>query len=125
VESATAAGTEFCVEPRGWFLLARVAGVLRIADLRIDSAGPKDWQAAYAVATRTACADPLGCELIAAAATPLMKEAIGRNGFRFHHAEPVFLLDSQGLLADHGPLEIALMESDAAWLYTPGYPYMS
>jgi hypothetical protein len=31
---------------RGGFLLARVEGVLRIADLRIDSAEPKEWQAA-------------------------------------------------------------------------------
>jgi hypothetical protein len=110
---------------RGWFLLARVEGVLRIADLRIDSAEPKEWQAAYAVATRTACADPSGCELIAAASTPLVREAIGRNGFRLHHTEPVFLLDPKGRLANHGPLEITLMESDAAWLYAPEYPYMS
>jgi hypothetical protein len=112
-------------ESRGWFVLSRVEGVLRIADLRVNSADPEHWRAAYALATRTALEDPDACELIAAASTPLAVEAIRRNGFRLRKSEPVFLLDPQGLLLPHAPLEIALIESDAAYLYSREYPYLT
>jgi hypothetical protein len=112
-------------EPKGWFLLSRVAGVMRIADLRVLSSEAADWTAAFALATRAAYTDSLGCELAAAAATPLASEAIRRNGFRLRKTDPVFVLDSKGVLRGHMPVEITLIESDAAYLYTPGYPYLS
>jgi len=110
---------------KGWFVLAGVGGVVRIADLRVVSSNPQDWEAAYALATRTGLSDPQGCELVAAASTPVGQAAILRNGFRRHHSEPVFLLDAKGVLAPYAPVEIALMESDAAYLYDPGYPYLT
>jgi hypothetical protein len=110
--------------PCGWFVLSRVAGVVRIADLRIHSSEPEHWRAAYTLATRTALAEPDGCELIAAASSPLAAEAIRRNGFRLRRNEPIFLLDPDGFLLPHAPLvEVALIESDAAYLYNPEYPY--
>jgi hypothetical protein len=111
--------------PKGWFLLSRMAGVMRIADLRIFSSEVADWAAAVALATRAAYADSLGCELVAVAATPLAAEAIRRNGFRLRKTDPVFLLDPKGVLRGHMPVEITLMESDAGYLYTPEYPYLS
>jgi hypothetical protein len=111
--------------PKGWFLLSRMAGVMRIVDLRVLSSKVADWAAAFALATRAAYMDPLGCELAAAAATPLAAEAIRRNGFRLRKTDPVFLLDPNGVLRGHMPVEITLMESDAGYLYTPAYPYLS
>jgi hypothetical protein len=111
--------------PKGWFLLSRMAGVMRIADLRVISDEVADWQAAFAVATRAAYQDPLGCELAAAATMPLAAEAIRRNGFRLRKTDPVFVLDSRGVLLRHMPVEITMMESDAAYLYTPEFPYLS
>jgi hypothetical protein len=111
--------------PRGWFVLARVGGVMRIADLRVASSNPEDWRAAYALATRAGLADPDGCELIAAAATPLSQEAIRQSGFRLRRKDPVFLLDPKGLLLPHAPLEVSLIDSDAAYLYNPEYPYLT
>jgi hypothetical protein len=110
---------------KGWFLLSRMAGVMRIADLRVVSNEPADWEAAFALATRAAYTDPLGCELAAAAATPLAAEAIRRNGFRLRKTDPVFVLDPEGVLLGCMPVEIALIESDGAYLYTPAYPYLS
>ncbi len=104
----------------GWFMLSRVAGSMRIADLRIHSADPEQWRAAYALATQAALADEQACELIAAASTPLEQEALRRSGYRLHHTEPVFLLDPGSLLIGHAPLDIAPIESDLAYrtIYT-------
>jgi hypothetical protein len=108
----------------GWFLLARVPGVVRIADLRVQSSEPQSWQAAYALATQTALADRNSYELVAAASAPIARDAIRHNGFRLHHCDPVFLLDPQGFLAGYQP-EVSLIDSDAAYLYVPGYPYLT
>jgi hypothetical protein len=110
---------------RGWFVLSRVAGVIRIADLRIHSSDPQHWQAAYALATRAALSSSLGCELVAAASHPLAAQALRRSSFRFHHADPILLLDPKGSLLGQAPFEVSLIESDAAYLYTPGYPYLT
>ena len=109
----------------GWFMLARVPGVVRIADLRVQSSEPEWWQAAYDLATQIALADPEGCELVAAASTPLAADAIRNNGFRLYRSDPIFLLDPKGLLANRTPLEVSLLDSDAAYLYVPGYPYLT
>lgn len=109
----------------GWFVLSRVGGVMRIADLRIRSSDPEQWRSAYAFATQAALADEQGCELIAAASAPLAQNALRRNGFRLHHTEPVYLLDPQSLLIGHAPLDIALIESDAAYLCDPKHPYLT
>jgi hypothetical protein len=111
--------------PKGWFLLSRTAGVMRIADLRVLSNQVSDWTAAFALATRAAYTDPLGCELAAAAAAPLVAEAIRRNGFHLRKTDPVFVLDPKGMLLPHMPVEITMIESDAAYLYAPAYPYLS
>jgi hypothetical protein len=124
-----AAMSAFRVDERfgasGWFVLSRVAGVMRIADMRIDAADPEGWRAAYALATQAALADEQVCELVAAASTPLAQDALRRNGFRLHHTEPLFLLDPQSLLIGRVPLEVALIESDAAYLYDPKHPYLT
>ncbi len=111
--------------PKGWFLLSRIAGVMRIADLRVISGEAADWEAAFALATRAAYQDPLGCELASAATIPLTAEAIRRNGFHLRKTDPVFVLDPKGVLLPHMPVEITMIESDAAYLYTPEYPYLS
>jgi len=108
----------------GWFVLARVGGVIRIADLRIDSADPEHWRAAFACAILAAQTDEQGCELIAAASTPLAQQAARQSGFQFDHTEPVYLLDPRNLLIEHAPLEIAMIESDRAYLYDRDHPYL-
>jgi len=112
-------------ERMGWFVLSRVAGVMRIADLRIGSSDPEEWNAAYATATRTALADPHTCELIGAASTPIGGEALRASGFRLHHKDPIYVLDPGNLLAGGAPFEVSLIESDAAFLYSPEYPYIT
>jgi hypothetical protein len=67
----------------------------------------------------------LGCELTAAAITPLAAAAIPRNGFHLRKTDPVFVLDQKARCFPHMPVEITMMERDAAYLYTPAYPYLN
>jgi len=109
---------------RGWFLLSRVGGQGRIADLWIDSLALGDWIAAYALATQAAAADPQTFELVAAASVPMICRAIRAAGYRRYSGEPVFLRDPDSLLNQAPPLSVALMEGDAAYLSDPSYPYL-
>jgi hypothetical protein len=111
--------------PFGWYVLSRVGGQVRIADIWVNSGTPADWSAAYALAARTASGDPDACELVATASVPLAVEAVTRAGFRFHHAEPVFLLDPRNLFASSQSLNVTLLESDLAYLLDPAYPYLT
>ena len=110
---------------RGWFVLSRVGRVIRIADLRVHRPTPEDWEAAYSLATKAALAEPDICEVVATACIPGAEQALRRNGFRFHHSEPVVLLDPKGLLVGHAPLEVTLLESDGAYITDPHNPYLS
>lgn len=110
---------------RGWFVLSRVGRVVRIADLRIHRPGSEDWEAAYSLATKAALAEPDICEVVATACIPSAEQALRRNGFRFHHSEPVVLLDPKGLLIGHAPLEVTLFESDGAYITDLHNPYLS
>lgn len=112
-------------DPRGWFVLSRLGRVVRIADLRIQRPTPEDWRAAYSLATKAALAEPDICEVVATACAPSAEGALRRNGFRFHHSEPVVLLDPMGLLLGHAPLEVTLLESDGAFITDPNNPYLS
>ncbi len=115
----------FPIGKKGYFVLSRVRGQTRIADLHIDCEDPSEWRAAYAQAVRAAAADPATCEIAAAAAVPLLKWALEQNGFRPRWKEPVFLFDPKGRLADATPLSIQLADNDAFYTDDPAFPYLS
>src|SRR5471032_335337 len=68
--------------PFGWYVLSRVGGQVRIADIWVNSASAADWSAAYTLAARAASADPNACELVASASIPPAIAALTRAGFR-------------------------------------------
>jgi hypothetical protein len=111
--------------PRGWFVLSRVAGQARVADLWVDSARSADWTAAYALAVQAAQRDREACELVASASTALAREGAGQAGLRLHHVEPIFVLDRKGRLTGPPPLDVTFLESDLAYLENPDYPYLT
>ncbi len=111
--------------PFGWYVLSRVGGQVRIADIWVNSGFADDWSAAYMLAGRTASADPEACELIASASIPPAVEGVTRAGFRFRHAEPVFVLDRQKLFAAYNSLNVTFLESDLAYGMDPTYPYLT
>lgn len=111
--------------PRGWYVLARVGGQCRIADIWVDSDNAADWTAAYALAGRAAALDPQVCELVASASISPAIEAAALAGFRFRRADPIFVLDPKKRFAAAPPLNVTFLESDVAYICDPSYPYLT
>jgi hypothetical protein len=109
--------------PAGYFLLSRVGGQTRIADIRLDSGDPDQWSMAYSIAAATAASDPETCEILASASTPLVRDSLKRNGFRSRGNVPLFLYDPQHLLRNQPSMFWNMIEGDAAYLSDPAYPY--
>ncbi len=104
----------------GYFLLSRVRGQARIADLWVENG---EWRAAYALAARAAAANPETVEVMAACATMEEREAIEAAGFAGRGSEPVFLYDPAGRLRT--PLRITLLDGDEFYLDNPDYPFLT
>src|SRR5215470_16808605 len=87
---------------RGYFLLTRIEGQARIIDIRLVSGGgadleeQADWNAAYALAAKTAGDDPETCEISAVASTEFAQAALLSSGFRQRGSLPLALHDPQG-----------------------------
>ncbi len=98
--------------PAGYFLLSRVGGQCRIADLWIHSPDAQAWADAYGAATAIARTDPNITQIAAAASLSLQTGALQRAGYRRTHSEPVFVLDPDGRLRDQNDLAVSLLEND-------------
>lgn len=107
--------------PVGYFLLSRVGrSQCRIADLWIRSAEGQDWTMAYATATSVAAKDPHTTQITVAASSPPQTAALQQAGYRRTHAEPVFVLDPDALLADRSDLAVGLLENDGFYWHGSG-----
>lgn len=112
-------------EPCGYFMLSWVNRQCRIADVSLNSTASSDWQAVFALATRTAADDPETCEIEAASSLPFMSDAILCNGFRLRESLPVFLSDPHDLLLGAPPLHLNLVDGEASYLNDPHYPFLT
>jgi hypothetical protein len=108
---------------QGYFLLARVGGQARLADLRILSDEQADWNSAVATCVQAAASFPENCELFATATTPRMAQALESNGFRFRGESPVFVYDRKKVLDSAERLQLSMLDDDGAFLNFPEYPY--
>lgn len=111
--------------PLGWYVLARVGGQTRIADIWVHSDSEDDWAAAYALAVNAAARDIQACELVASACIPPAIYGVQNAGVRFVHAEPIFMLDPKKCFAQRAQLDVTFLESDLAYLNNPAYPYLT
>jgi hypothetical protein len=98
--------------PVGYFLLSRVGGQCRIADLWLRSPDRQEWAEAYAAATGAARADPNVTQISVAASLPLQTGALQQAGYRRTHADPVFVLDPDRRLGQRSDLAVSLLEND-------------
>ena len=112
-------------ELRGWYVLSRVLGQTRVADLWIDSNAVSDWAAGLSLASAAAVADPAAYELVAALSVPIAIEAAPLAGLRLHHSEPIFALDPKTCLGTSPTLNVTPLESDLAYHQSPTYPYLT
>jgi hypothetical protein len=109
--------------PQGYFMLSRVGGQCRLAELRIRSDKPEDWIAAYATAARAAARDPQSFELATYATVPLVCQALDANGFRMRGEMPVLVLDRKNLLGDATHLHLGMLDDDSSYLRDATNPY--
>ena len=109
----------------GYFLLNQVAGQCRIIDLRVESDHPGDWRSAYRLAVRTASALEETCEVIVVSALPWLNEMLQQDGLRLRDERPVVLHDPHGRLAGAPPLHLQMVDSDAFFLYSRSYPFVT
>ncbi len=109
--------------PRGYFMLSRVGGQARLADLRICSDRPDDWIAAYATAVSAATRDPESCELATYASVSFVCQALEANGFRMRGEMPVLALDRKNLLGDAAHIHLGMLDDDSSYLNNPANPY--
>lgn len=107
----------------GYFLLSRVGGQTRIADIRVNSDDPNNWKVAYSIAAASAASDPETCEILASASTSLVRDSLKSNGFRSRGNVPLFLYDPQHLLKNQPRMFWNMIEGDAAFLCDPAYPF--
>jgi hypothetical protein len=109
----------------GYFLLTRVGGQARIADIRILSGEVEDWSEAYALAATTAAEEPDVCETVTIASTPLVRQALDKVGFRDRGSVPLFLYDPKKRLESSPPMCLNMIDGDGAYLHDPAYPYVT
>jgi hypothetical protein len=112
-------------KPVGYFLLTRVKGQTRIADVRLWTGKEEDWCFAYGLATQEARADSETCEILAIASTPFAEHALRANGYRDRGSEPIYLYDPHQRLAHAPGIFLNLIDGDGAYLYDADHPFSS
>jgi hypothetical protein len=119
VQSPVARHTLFGLEHRGglvgYFCLALVPHVARIADLWMPDANVDDWSTAFRAAAVVASHEPGIHEVSASASTALGKDALRRAGFRSRERLPVSLFGTARIL-DGRNLHVQMLDSDASFL---------
>jgi hypothetical protein len=110
---------------RGYFLLSRVGGQTRVADMRLSSTKQEDWNVAYSLAGKAAADDPETCEVVAVASTLFSEIALHTSGFRQRGNSPLYLYDPRKKLRDAPSIFWNLIDGDAAYIHDPAHPYTS
>jgi len=112
-------------EPAGYFCLTFPPGQARIADAWIASSRIEDWIQCYALAVEQACARPGVNEVTAAAASEIALTALGKCGFRIRARDAVQLYDPQKHVPPDLPLDVQLIDGDAAFRNSAGPDYLT
>ncbi len=116
---------------RGYFLLIRMGGQARIIDIRLaplagsGSNEQADWNAAYALAAKTAEEDPETCEVSAVASTEFAQAALLASGFRRKGSLPLALYDPREKLSAAPAIFWNMIDGDFAYSYDPAFPYVT
>ncbi len=109
-------------EPKGYFCLTFSPGQARLADAWTDS---EDWTNLYALAIQEAQRHPGANEITAAAPHDLSLHALEKCGFHTRVVDPVQLLDPRGQVPAGLPLQVQLIDGDAAFRNTAHPDYLT
>jgi len=99
----------------GYFCLTFPPGQARIADAWISSSQVDDWIQLYALAVQQAHGHTGVNEVTAAAANDMALAALEKCGFRIRGLDPVQLYDPQKHVPPDLPLDVQLIDGDAAF----------
>jgi hypothetical protein len=111
--------------PFGYFLLNEVHGQTRIIDLFVRSTEPAAWEAACRLALESAAELPGTSEVVAASSLAWLDGVFRGCGMREREARPVMLYDPRGRLESASPLHLQMVDSDAFFLYSPAFPFLT
>jgi hypothetical protein len=112
-------------EPVGYFCLTFPPGQARIADAWISSSQAEDWIQFYALAVEQAYRRPGVNEVTVAAASGIALAALETSGFRIRARDPVQLYDPQKRVPPDFPLDVQLIDGDAAFRNSAGPGYLT
>ena len=112
-------------EPVGYFYLTFPPGQARIADAWISSSHIEDWIQFYALAVEQAHRRPGVNEVTAAAAGDVALAALEKCGFRIRACDPVQLYDPKNYVLPDLPLDVQLIDGDAAFRNSAGPDYLT
>jgi hypothetical protein len=102
---------------RGYFLLASVAGQVRIADCWVDSEQAADWRALILCAVAEARRDPQAAEVVMWASEPLLAGVLRSCGFHARFQSPIQLRPGDTDMMPGGTLRVQMLDNDAAFLW--------
>ena len=112
-------------EPAGYFCLTFPPGQARIADAWISSSQIEDWIEFYALAVEQAYRRSGVNEVTAAAASEIALAALEKCGFRIRARDQVQLYDPQKRVPANLPLDVQLIDGDAAFRHSAGPDYLT
>jgi len=108
----------------GYFCVALVPHVARIADLWLRSTNVEDWRDGFRTAATHAASDKHVYEISAWGSTALAKEALSRAGFLLRERSAVSLFGDAKVL-DGRELQLQMLDSDASFLASGAASYLT
>jgi hypothetical protein len=112
-------------EPAGYFCLMFLPGQARIADAWVASTRVEDWIQTYALAIELASRRPGVNEVTAAAAGEIPFAALESCGFHVRATDSVQVFDPKKHVPPDLPLDVQLIDGDAAFRNTANPDYLS
>jgi hypothetical protein len=112
-------------EPAGYFCLTFPPGQARIADAWVVSNQVEDWAGIYALAIQQASQHPGVNEITAAALNEASFYGLERCGFYTRAIDPVQIFDPRGKVPPDLPLQVQLIDGDAAFRNTGNPDYLT
>ncbi len=111
--------------PAGYFCLTFPQGQARIADAWAASGEVEDWTQLYRLAIQESCQRPGVNEVTAAALDEVSLRALEQCGFHCRSVDPVQLYDPKGQVPAMKPLQVQLIDGDAAFRNTAHPDYLT
>ena len=108
---------EYADRVRGYFLLAPVAGQVRIADCWMDSNEASDWRAMILCTVEQARQHSQAAEVVSLASDALLAGALQACGFYARFQSPIQVRPAAGDTMPEGTLRVQMLDNDAAYLY--------